>query len=99
MVDDRSTTLAKMYVDRLLEWLRSQLDGRTEPLFIGLDGRSGAGKSTLAEVIRAELGDEVVSVNGLLQQSSITGLGGGCTSEPTRHQAPTYLGRRVVQAC
>ena len=51
-----------MYSDRLLEWLHGQLDGRDEPLFVGLDGRSGAGKSTLAEEVRRELGVEMVSV-------------------------------------
>ena len=53
-----------MYTDRTIEWVRAQLDGRTDPLFIGLDGRSGAGKSTLAEAVRRELGVDVAVIEG-----------------------------------
>ena len=51
-----------MNVDPLLERLRTELAGRTQPFFVGLDGRSGAGKSTLAQLVVDELGDDAVTV-------------------------------------
>jgi len=45
----------------LVARLLDEVAVRTEPLFVGLDGRSGAGKSTLAAVVAARLssGDHV----------------------------------------
>ena len=52
-----SDEIAMPLVARLLD----EVAVRTEPLFVGLDGRSGAGKSTLAAVVAARLssGDHV----------------------------------------
>lgn len=51
-----------MAIDVLTQRLRAELQGRTEPLFVGVDGRSGAGKSTLAAAIADELGHATVAV-------------------------------------
>ncbi len=53
-----------MYADRMIEWVLLQLDRRTDPLFVGIDGRSGAGKSTLAEAVRSELSVGVSVIEG-----------------------------------
>ena len=41
----------------LIARLRTQVAGRTTPLFVGIDGRSGAGKSTLAAAIATEFAE------------------------------------------
>ena len=51
-----------MALDVLIQRLRAELQGRAEPLFVGVDGRSGAGKSTLAAAIADELGHATVTV-------------------------------------